>query len=250
MTQPCPMITTTANTATWTDGDVSIAVAYSHPETDEFGTRDAWTYTIQVDNWAVHGEHDLHSPTTGERNPSAQLAALLDFLSSDAEKYQRLMGPAPEDEDGYLFPLWLTEWAYLNEDELSMLRLELAELVNQERRTEEERVQGWIEIGQRNPWIQEAWDPPFDRESFKRCHTVDELREELARIAWCVGTAFHYRDLCLINQVEGGDEWLTIRHGIAFESITFGGYIEHGEFESLINRLLAATKDQCEQLSY
>jgi hypothetical protein len=67
---------------------------------------------------------------------------------------------------------------------------------------------------------------------------------------WSLGTALYYQDLCLINQVDGGDEWLTIRHGVAFESITFGPFIEDGEFESLIDRLLSATKAQCLALEY
>jgi hypothetical protein len=38
-----------------------------------------------------------------------------------------------------------------------------------------------------------------------------------------------------------GDEWLTIRHGIAFESMTLNPSIEDETFESLITRLLVAT---------
>ena len=53
-----------------------------------------------------------------------------------------------------------------------------------------------------------------------------------------------------IQQVDGGDEWLTIRHGMAFESITFGPCIEDGTFASLVRRLLAASKEQCEMLRY
>lgn len=120
------MIETTTDTATWTDGDATLSVAYSHPETDQFGTRIAWAYTIQVGDWA-HGGDDLYGPDTDEPDPTRQLAALVSFLSSDADKYRRLMGPAPEWEDGYLFPLWLAEWAYVNEDALSMVSLELSD---------------------------------------------------------------------------------------------------------------------------
>jgi hypothetical protein len=62
--------------------------------------------------------------------------------------------------------------------------------------------------------------------------------------------AFYYRDLCLINQVNSGDKWLTIRafprggrlESLAFESITFGGFIIGGMFRELIERLLRASK--------
>lgn len=120
-----------------------------------------------------------------------------------------------------------------------------------ERQTElDQLIDKWLEIGRANPWIRMADDPPFTRESFKRCQSVEELKDELTRVAWSLGTALHYQDLCLINQVDGGDEWLTIRHEVAFESITFAPIIEDGEFENLITRLLSATKEQCLKLEY
>ncbi len=83
--------------------------------------------------------------------------------------------------------------------------------------------------------------------------TKQAVEDELERIGngnWAIGTAFYYRDLCFINQVDGGDEWLTIRHGIAFESMTLEPRIEEGKFARLIRRLLAATKAQCQALTY
>jgi hypothetical protein len=108
----------------------------------------------------------------------------------------------------------------------------------------------WFQIGRDNPWIKEAQDPPFRIDSFVGCYTVEELEERLSHTNWSLGTVFFYRDLCFINQINGGDEWLTIRHGIAFESITFEGIIERGEFASLITRLLTASREQCERLEY
>jgi hypothetical protein len=37
------------------------------------------------------------------------------------------------------------------------------------------------------------------------------LEECLGYTDWPFGTAFYYRDLRFINQVDGGDEWLTIK---------------------------------------
>lgn len=108
----------------------------------------------------------------------------------------------------------------------------------------------WYQLGIDNPWIKEASDPPFTRNSFVGCFSVKELEEQLGFGNWSLGTAFYYRDLCFINQINGGDEWLTIRHGIAFESITFRSYVENGEFASLITRLLTASKEQCQRLEY
>lgn len=108
----------------------------------------------------------------------------------------------------------------------------------------------WFQIGRENPWIHEAYDPPFLIDSFVGCFSIEELEERIGHGNWSLGTAFYYRDLCFINQINGGDEWLTIRHGFAFESITFGPHIERGEFASLVRRLLAASEEQCRELEY
>jgi hypothetical protein len=111
-------------------------------------------------------------------------------------------------------------------------------------------IDTWLDIGRKNLWIKRAWDPPFNRRSFHVCATIEELKEKLAYTNWSLGTAFAFEDLCFINQVDGGDEWLTIRHGVAFESITFRYIIERHEFEGYILRLLAATPEQCKTLTY
>jgi len=70
---------------------------------------------------------------------------------------------------------------------------------------------------------------------------------------WCLGQAVIYKNLCFIQQVNGGDEWLTIKdfdnEAIAFESISFES-MDYIEFEDLISRLLRATKSQCIHLKY
>lgn len=108
----------------------------------------------------------------------------------------------------------------------------------------------WLRIGKENPAIAAATDPPFTTDSFQECFTVEELEERITAASWGVGSAFFHLDLCFIQQVEGGDEWLTIRHGVAFESITALPLIERGEFASLVRRLLAASKEQCQKLKY
>lgn len=115
---------------------------------------------------------------------------------------------------------------------------------------DDELRETWYKIGQDNPWIKTATDPPFTRDSFVGCYSVEELAESMSGTMWAIGTAFYYRDLCFIQQVEGGDEWLAIRHGIAFESMTVTPFVERGEFASLITRLLTATKEQCQRLEY
>lgn len=108
----------------------------------------------------------------------------------------------------------------------------------------------WLRIGKENAAIAAATDPPFTVDNFHECFTIEELEEKITQAAWGIGSAFFHLDLCFIQQVEGGDEWLTIRHGIAFESVTALPLIERGEFASLVRRLLAASKEQCERLEY
>ncbi|MEV6871455.1 DUF3846 domain-containing protein [Amycolatopsis sp. NPDC051128] len=115
---------------------------------------------------------------------------------------------------------------------------------------DEQLREQWYRLGIENPWISSADDPPFTRNSFVGCYSIDELEENIGHGNWAIGTAFYYRDLCFINQVEGGDEWLTIRHGIAFESMTLEPSIEEGRFARLIRRLLTASKAQCQALTY
>jgi hypothetical protein len=115
---------------------------------------------------------------------------------------------------------------------------------------EHDRLDLWFEAGRSNRWIALACDPPFTRNSFVECRSVEDLKDRLAFGNWTLGSAFYYQDLCFINQCDGGDEWLTIRHGVAFDSITFRWIIERGEFETMIARLLAATEQQCREGTY
>ncbi|MCG8416620.1 MAG: ATP-binding protein [Proteobacteria bacterium] len=77
----------------------------------------------------------------------------------------------------------------------------------------------WLAIATRNPWLQRCWDPTVS-ESMHECHSAEELWLRFQRGNWALGTAFVLGDVCFINQVNGGDEWLVIRRGLAFESMT------------------------------
>ena len=140
--------------------------------------------------------------------------------------------------EAYRYAVQLTEsWSVITEVRV------VPELDNELRET-------WFKLGRANQWISSADDPPFTRGSFVGCFSVEELAEQIGHGNWTIGTAFYYRDLCFINQVDGGDEWLTIRHGIAFESMTLEPSIENDSFASLVRRLLAASKEQCLRLTY
>lgn len=55
-----------------------------------------------------------------------------------------------------------------------------------------ENIQNWIDIGKRNPWIREATDPIFGKNSFYECESVQELKDKLESGNWSLGSAFYY----------------------------------------------------------
>lgn len=111
----------------------------------------------------------------------------------------------------------------------------------------------WIDIGRKNPWIRAASDPVFNSQSFHECASDDELLDKFAHGNWSLGQAFHIGDLCFINQVDGGDEWLTIKQNQAFESISFGTIIARSgrpAAQEILDQIRAATIEQCRSLNY
>lgn len=110
----------------------------------------------------------------------------------------------------------------------------------------------WLKIGRANEWIAEAWDPPFNTKSFYECKDDAELLDKLSHGNWSLGQAFHLGDLCFIQQIDGGDEYLTIKRDTPFESISFGRIINRSreEGQELLNRLKAAPIEKCRSLDY
>jgi hypothetical protein len=111
-------------------------------------------------------------------------------------------------------------------------------------------VSTWLAIGEANRWIRRACDPPFTRKGFVECVDAAELAARLSHGNWCLGQAFFFGDLCFIQQVGGGDEWLVIKHNVAFESASCGHMIAHGTFADFLSRIGAATLEQCASLAY
>lgn len=123
--------------------------------------------------------------------------------------------------------------------------------------TEEEMIRKC----QENPWLKRGGvafrDDIFlelDHEyGWQKCETIEELKECLQYDAIRAGCIF--KNLAFTNQVNGGDEWWTVKKFadgelIAFESITARPLIKSGEFEDLIERFMKATKQQCKNLTY
>lgn len=114
---------------------------------------------------------------------------------------------------------------------------------------EDQLLNKWEEIGFKNIWIREAYDPAFSRDMLEKCDSLTELHNYLKGPGWCLGQGFYYKNLCFINQIDGGDEWLTIKDDYAFESISFGS-IREGRFYDLIEKLQNANAIACKNLTY
>lgn len=111
-------------------------------------------------------------------------------------------------------------------------------------------IDTWLEIGSRNAWIVTACDPAFSHKSFYECKNIEDLQKQFSGGNWCLGQAFYYKNICFINQIDGGDEWLTIKDDLAFESITMKYYLDITVLSNLIDRILKATKEDCRRLRY
>lgn len=113
-------------------------------------------------------------------------------------------------------------------------------------------IDTWLKIGMKNYWISRAYDPEFTRRSFSECKTLDYLMDMLEEGNWCLGQAFYFEDICFINQVSGGDEWMVIRRDLDFESMNCGRVIERGRdnFIDFIRRVQVATNEELENLNY
>ncbi|MEC0276849.1 hypothetical protein [Peribacillus frigoritolerans] len=110
----------------------------------------------------------------------------------------------------------------------------------------------WYEIGLKNYWIAGAWDPKFTIDSFAECKTLGYLLKMLKHGNWSLGSAFYYRNLCFINQVNGGDEWLIIKDDVDFESYSCGRVLESNPFKLVkdIYRYLTAPTDKLKDYEF
>ena len=113
-------------------------------------------------------------------------------------------------------------------------------------------------LGMKNGWCSGRYameDGNFiveaDRLNKNSClilHNLDGLYKFFKHGNWCLGDAVIYKNLCFIQQVNGGDEWLTIKNfldeAIAFESLSFEE-MDYNEFENAMEHLLEETKSKC-----
>ena len=116
---------------------------------------------------------------------------------------------------------------------------------------------------QENGWLRRGgyeWqDDPYMEEypySFVRTESMEDLREFFAHGNWAIRQGILYHDLAFIQQVNGDDEWWTLKRlgdggWLAFESWTFGGISEDARrFSEAIVSMEMATPEECRRLVY
>lgn len=119
---------------------------------------------------------------------------------------------------------------------------------------------------QDNVWIKERGaafgDDPFleldSPYSFCKTDDIESLKKHFEHGNWAIRNGIVYKDLVFVNQVDGGDEWWTLKldpetnEYVGFESVSFRTIIKsgEGEFEKYIDRLEKATIEQCLNLNY
>jgi hypothetical protein len=126
-----------------------------------------------------------------------------------------------------------------------------------------ELLQRLIAACQHNNWLK-VGGIDFEPERFcpecdypcclERYDDVEMLERFFAHGNWAIRAAVQHRDLIFVNQVNGGDEWWTLKVDgdrlVPFESITFRRIIADGQFEAFIDRLRNATVEMCVKLDY
>lgn len=116
---------------------------------------------------------------------------------------------------------------------------------------------------QENGWLKRggyAWqDDPYLEEypySFVAAKDIQELSDYFACGNWALRQGIVYRDLAFVQQVDGGDEWWTLKQTdggwMDFESISCGRIARRDpeEFANLVAAMRTATPGQCRLLEY
>lgn len=107
----------------------------------------------------------------------------------------------------------------------------------------------WYKLGKKNPWIRNAYDPEFTVSGMFEKKSVQELYEHFQHGNWCLGDCVFFKNICFINQVDGGSEYLVIRDGIDFESIS-ADWFSLEKLTQFVQSVENATDDQLKNLTY
>ena len=113
------------------DGKISIRWAENRYSPDG---RSVYHYRIKIPFWPAHVCEDLKSGCTRNPTLSEGLEHLLSFLGAAGESFGHYyrMNRIEYDSDSNvnLFPIEISEWAYLNSDDITMEQMDLETKIN------------------------------------------------------------------------------------------------------------------------
>jgi len=110
-------------------------------------------------------------------------------------------------------------------------RVFASEFFTVEELTEKQQENDWLREG--GPDDEVDYYPTYDyRYGAYECLTIDELKAAFLYGNWAIRQCFTYKNLAFINQINAGDEWLTLKKFedgrlLDFESITMIRTINH-----------------------
>lgn len=113
--------------------------------------------------------------------------------------------------------------------------------------------QPWLKVGGMGfeEGLLSESDYPF---TLFRYESLEELETFLGGRNHAIRTGVVYRDIMMVNQIDGGGEWWTLKldDGKAhpFESITFWWVVARGEFKRMMRRLTSASLERCLRFDY
>lgn len=137
-------------------------------------------------------------------------------------------------------------------------RMFASEFFTEEELTAKQQENTWLRRGgpDEEPDNSGFYFPTYDYSyTYYECISLAELKKAFQYGNWAIRQCFTYRNLAFINQINGRDEWWTLKKFpdgrlLAFESCSMAAIVEQGYFEDYISQLLKATYHQCRHLEY
>jgi hypothetical protein len=114
---------------------------------------------------------------------------------------------------------------------------------------------GWLQIGGA-AWLDDPYLEEYPYE-FARLNNIEDLRAFFAHGNWAIRQGVVFDDLAFIQQVDGGDEWWTLKNNngewmdfesIGFEDVAIGK--NDKDFMTLIRSMQLASPYECKKLIY
>lgn len=112
---------------------------------------------------------------------------------------------------------------------------------------------GWLKRGG-YPWQDDPYLEEYPYE-FDRCFSMEDLSDFFKTGNWAIRQGVVYGDLAFIQQVDGGDEWWTLKQDgetwVPFESLSFKRIAgDISELTRYVAGMRLATVEECKHLDY